>query len=64
MVVFFKKGANHIIAVETTQRFDDEQRQKLSWLFDGATPLSATSLKGRFVGPRREMITQIGRAHV
>ncbi len=57
MVVFFKKGANHIIAVETNHRFDAEESRKLSWLFDGATQLAATSLKGRFVGPRREMIT-------
>lgn len=57
MVVFFKKGANHIIAVETSQRFSDDELKKLSWLFGGATPLSSTSLKGRFVGPRREMIT-------
>lgn len=57
MVVFFKKGANHIIAVETSQRFNDDDLKKLSWLFGGATPLSSTSLKGRFVGPRREMIT-------
>ena len=57
MVVFFKKGASHIIAVETSQRFCDDDLKKLSWLFGGATPLSSTSLKGRFVGPRREMIT-------
>ena len=57
MVVFFKKGANHIIAVETTHKFDDTESEKLSWLFGGATPLSSTSLKGCFVGPRREMIT-------
>lgn len=57
MVVYFKKGANLIIAVETDHRFSDEESQKLSWLFGGATQLSSTSLKGRFVGPRREMVT-------
>ena len=57
MVVFFKKGAGQIIAVETSQRFSGDDLKKLSWLFGGATPLSSTSLKGRFVGPRREMIT-------
>ena len=57
MVVFFKKGANHIIAVETSHKFSDDEKQKLSWLFDGATPLTSTSIKGRFIGPRREMIT-------
>lgn len=57
MVVFFKKGADLIIAVETDHRFDELEKEKLTWLFDGARPLSATSVKGRFVGPRKEMIT-------
>ena len=55
MVVFFKKGANLVIAVETTHRPDATEAEKLSWLFGGATLLVATSLKGRFIGPRREM---------
>ncbi|WP_295729785.1 phosphoribosylformylglycinamidine synthase [uncultured Muribaculum sp.] len=57
MVVFFKKGANLMIAVETTHKPDAKEAEKLSWLFGGAVMLASTSLKGRFVGPRREMIT-------
>ena len=57
MVVFFKKGANLVIAVETTHRPDAAEAEKLSWLFGGATLLAGTSVKGRFIGPRREMIT-------
>lgn len=57
MVVFFKKGANLIYAVETTHKFSDSEKEKLAWLFDGASPLSSTSVKGRFIGPRKEMIT-------
>ena len=57
MVVFFKKGANLIYAVETSHKFSAEEAAKLTWLFDGATPLSSTSVKGVFVGPRKEMIT-------
>ncbi len=57
MVVFFKKGANIVIAVETDHKFSDVEKEKLSWLFGGAKPLSSTSVKGRFVGPRKEMIT-------
>ncbi|MBO4945260.1 MAG: phosphoribosylformylglycinamidine synthase, partial [Muribaculaceae bacterium] len=57
MVVFFKKGAGHVIAVETDHRFSPEEAEKLTWLFDGAKPLATTSVKGTFVGPRREMIT-------
>lgn len=57
MVVFFKKGANLIYAVETSHKFSEEENEKLRWLFDGATPLASTSVKGRFIGPRKEMIT-------
>ena len=57
MVVFFKKGAAKVIAVETDHRFTDEEKEKLTWLFGGATPLVSTSVKGKFIGPRKEMIT-------
>ena len=57
MVVFFKKGATEVYAVETDHRFSESEREKLTWLFGGAKPLSSTSLKGRFIGPRKEMIT-------
>ena len=57
MVVFFKKGAATVIAVESDHRFNDEEKEKLSWLFGGATPLVSTSVKGRFIGPRKEMVT-------
>ena len=57
MVVFFKKGAAKVIAVETTHKFSEEEKEKLSWLFGGATPLVSTSVKGLFIGPRKEMIT-------
>ncbi len=57
MVVFFKKGAGLVIAVETSSRFDEVAKEKLSWLFGGARALATTSVKGRFIGPRKEMIT-------
>lgn len=57
MVQFFKKDANLFYAVETDHRFSADEQEKLSWLFSGAKPLASTSLKGQFVGPRREMIT-------
>src|SRR5690606_4460207 len=31
--------------------------EKLVWLFGGAQPLNENSLKGKFLGPRKEMIT-------
>jgi hypothetical protein len=57
MVVFFKKGATLITAVDTDHKLTDVDKEKLSWLFDGAKPLASTSVKGRFIGPRKEMIT-------
>lgn len=57
MVQFFKKGADLVTAVETDHKLSPEEIEKLEWLFDGAKPLSGTSVKGRFVGPRKEMIT-------
>ena len=46
-----------MLAVETAQVLSTETVQKLIWLFANATPLSSDTVKGRFVGPRREMIT-------
>lgn len=57
MVSFFKKGSATVYAVETNHRFSEEEQTRLSWLFDGAKPLSATSLRGTYIGPRKEMIT-------
>ncbi len=57
MVQFFKKGTSAFFAVETDHKLSPAELEKLSWAFSGARPLSATSVKGRFVGPRREMIT-------
>lgn len=57
MVQFFKKGADLVTAVETDHKLSSAEIEKLQWLFDGAKPISGTSVKGRFVGPRKEMIT-------
>lgn len=57
MVQFFKKGSSTFFAVETDHRLNENEKEKLMWSFSGAKPLSATSIKGSFVGPRREMIT-------
>ncbi|MDR2472100.1 MAG: phosphoribosylformylglycinamidine synthase [Tannerella sp.] len=75
MVQFFKSSSGNVLAVETTQKFDNKDIDKLIWLFGGAQPVSsggisdpnkspdnltanaATAISGKFVGPRREMIT-------
>lgn len=57
MVTFFKKGASLVIAVQSENNLDQQTIEKLTWLFDGAKALKAKSLKGKYIGPRREMIT-------
>ena len=57
MIVFFKIGAKSVFAVESKRKFDQCELEKLEWLFSGAKHVKSKSLKGVFVGPRREMIT-------
>ncbi len=57
MVIYFKKGTSEVIAVESNHKFSDSEKERLTWLFGGAKPLASTSVKGRFIGPRKEMIT-------
>lgn len=57
MVVYFKKGSSIVYGVETDHKLSDLEKEKLSWLFDDAIPMVSTSLKGTFIGPRKEMIT-------
>lgn len=56
MVVFFKKGTDIFYAVETDHGFLPEESDKLIWLLE-AKPLKTKSVKGRFRGPRKEMVT-------
>lgn len=57
MIVFFKKGVSTLFAVETNHKFNESECQRLTWLFGGAKCLKATSVKGSFIGPRKEMVT-------
>ena len=57
MIKFFKKGANTYYAVDSDHSLTTEEIKKLIWLFDEAQPSDETSIKGTFVGPRKEMIT-------
>lgn len=57
MITFFKKGAKTIFAVESDHKLSPNEVEKFHWLFDGAKVLAGTSVKGTYVGPRREMIT-------
>ncbi len=57
MVSFFKTEANYIYAIDSKTAFDSEIIKKLEWLFEKAKNLNLLSIVGRYIGPRREMIT-------
>lgn len=56
MVTFFKTD-NTIYAVQSLTVINNEDVNKLCWLFGGAQKIESDSVSGIFVGPRREMIT-------
>lgn len=57
MVSFFKKQDGNFYAVETECPIAEATNEKLQWLFGGAIPCSDSEIQGKFIGPRREMIT-------
>lgn len=57
MITFFKKGSATIYAVDCTRVLTVSDKERLSWLLGNARPLTARTLKGTFIGPRKEMIT-------
>ncbi|MBQ0129183.1 MAG: phosphoribosylformylglycinamidine synthase, partial [bacterium] len=57
MICFFQSDNQRVIAVDTRVEQSPEDIKKLSWLFGNAKQVAPKSLKGYFVGPRREMIT-------
>ncbi len=57
MILFFRSKADRIYAVGSVQPLQNTDIQKLTWLFNEAEQLSEPSLKGPFIGPRKEMVT-------
>lgn len=56
MVLFFAQD-DKIYAVDSCVEFDQSAIEKLEWLFSGAKLVGSDRIDGKFVGPRREMIT-------
>ncbi len=56
MISFFKKGASTVYAVQSSHKLAPAETEKLQWLL-GAKRVRFNTLRGTFVGPRREMIT-------
>ncbi len=57
MISFFQSGNQRVIAVDAISELSSEYLSRLSWLFGKATLVKTKSVKGYFIGPRREMIT-------
>ncbi|MFZ2340358.1 MAG: phosphoribosylformylglycinamidine synthase [Bacteroidales bacterium] len=57
MIAFFENRSGNIIAAGTTSDLKKDDVEKLVWLFGEARLLRKSRLEGRFVGPRKEMIT-------
>ena len=56
MILFFR-GNESVFAVQAVDQLKAENTRKLSWLFGNADLLDPPDVPGRFVGPRKEMIT-------
>ncbi len=57
MILFFRSPSNLIYGVGAASSFSVQDIEKLIWLFGGAKPVAEKSLTGKFIGPRKEMIT-------
>ena len=56
-IFFFKTSQKSIIATQCAGTLTSEDKEKLCWLYGNAEALESQTIKGYFVGPRREMIT-------
>ena len=56
MIYFFTQNQT-VFAVSSPSKIDEKDIEKLIWLFGNAEKLNETSIKGSFIGPRKEMIS-------
>lgn len=57
MLSFFKSPADVIYVVDTDQYLSNESVERLTWLFGGARQILEPTYPGRYVGPRKEMLS-------
>lgn len=57
MILFFQPTPNRIIALESNTKPAPAEIEKLVWLFGGAVFIHENTIKGHFIGPRKEMVT-------
>lgn len=57
MIQFFQNSEDSVIAVGVSQALKQKEINKLIWLFSGAQPVEKETISGKFIGPRKEMIS-------
>lgn len=57
MILFFEGTSKNLFAAGTSEKLSEKDIEKLCWLFSDAAIINSESIKGVFVGPRKEMIT-------
>jgi phosphoribosylformylglycinamidine synthase len=57
MIQFFQNSEDAVIAVGVSRDLSQEQITKLIWLFSGAKTVASESISGKYIGPRKEMIS-------
>ena len=56
-ITFFKTPQGSIVATQSVQKLNQEDIDKLCWLYGGATVEKEENLTATHIGPRREMVT-------
>ena len=56
-ILFFEAPSKNIIATGIDRKMSPEEISRLSWLFGNAVQVASETIRGTFVGPRREMVT-------
>ncbi len=57
MIHFFASNSNSVIAVGVNIELTTDQKDILKWLFSDAKEIKDATVKGAFIGPRKEMIS-------
>ena len=57
MVSFFKSKSNEIYAVNASTKLNDNELEKLVWLFSNAEYLNSKKIQKKYIGPRKTMVT-------
>ncbi|MEM8939765.1 MAG: phosphoribosylformylglycinamidine synthase [Bacteroidota bacterium] len=57
MIQFFQKTSDVVIGVGILSELSKQELSKLTWLFSGAELVTKESITGKFLGPRKEMVS-------